>query len=227
MKWLIRCLLTIVWTGLLGACASESQQSTPAQRFYQDAEPPASILALLKTIKGITDNDLFAHDDFYTEEHLKQLFGAAQTVKVTQETTGSVGMYASIYKFGDLVPAELRSSPVNGIYVDARKISKDDHRHLAEYVAALRINMYGITEGLDFKAVTGIFGEGWTENRQAENDKFMAITREPFNPPPPPATAYMGNAIVTYDRPKTTIDLEFTAGGTLWMLTCTSKVSGR
>jgi hypothetical protein len=68
-----------------------------------------------------------------------------------------------------------------------------DHRVKRQFQAMIE----GAATGLDFNSVVGIFGADWKENREAENEIFMAITREPFNPPPPKPTGFMGDAIIT------------------------------
>ena len=77
----------------------------------------------------------------------------------------------------------------------------------------------GTAQGLDFNTVVSIFGPGWRENREAENERFMAVTRESFNPPPPQPTGYMGDAIITYttggSSDKQEVSLQFDGQGML------------
>jgi hypothetical protein len=68
---------------------------------------------------------------------------------------------------------------------------------------------------LDFKSVADLYGPNWVENVDAEQEHYNAIVREPRNPPPPKATGYMGNSIIKYVFPTSTISLGFSPDGHL------------
>jgi len=65
----------------------------------------------------------------------------------------------------------------------------------------LTVSFYGITHYLDFKSVIDVLGSDWKEDKEAEEERFEAVTREAFNPPFPQPTGYMGNVTYTPATP--------------------------
>jgi hypothetical protein len=73
----------------------------------------------------------------------------------------------------------------------------------------------GDIPGLDFKSVMHVLGPGWREDRRAEIE-WQVARAEPFNPPPPPVTGFMGDAIMSYaSRPEIQLSITFGSSGRL------------
>jgi hypothetical protein len=223
----------LLWVSIsVGAIASAlssgcgNSPTPPNALVYDGMTAPSTVGELLSTLKLIADRRLWDRDDFYAEETLKRLFGSQQ-IQIT--TVPEESLSVRLLGFQGLLPAKPGdATQMSGFEFFARKHVKRpalpaikgasqmfDYKTKRQFQATIA----GTSQGLDFNAVTGIFGPGWKENRDAENQLFMAITREPFNPPPPRPTGYMGNTIITYttgassDRQE--VSLRFDAGGTL------------
>jgi hypothetical protein len=207
MKRRMRCLIVAAWMCLPGLRAGAMRQDAEVRQLYRNARPPDYPAAVLQTVKLVVGEALFTRDDFYREEHLKQLFGDKQIVRIIREMPGRTGTDASVFPFRNLMPAGLHPKPDGGVFFDAYK---DD---LPGKLSYLGLMVEGISEGFDFRAVTGIFGKDWIEDIADEQNCLKVL-----NPPRPPATGYMGYAVIEYRRPETTIQMNFAGDGTLEFL---------
>lgn len=209
-----------------GNSAPASQVAPSKALSYEGLTAPTSIGELLRLLNVIGERRLLDHNDFYTEETLKRLFGD-QKIRVSADPGKTLTF--DLFGFrGLLIPWADDSAKFTGVEFLALKHIKrpplppiQGSAQMSNYRTKRRFQamIYGSAQGLDFNTVVSIFGLGWKENREAENERYMAIAREPFNPPPPQATGYMANSIITYttgaSRDKQAVSLRFDEKGML------------
>ncbi|RKP47166.1 hypothetical protein [Pararobbsia silviterrae] len=162
-------------TFVLHACASP----------YSHAVEPKDPEALVANVALIVNNDILMRDDFYAADTMKQVLGA-HDIKMFFNEAGSPLFE---HKEKSLPSYRYRISDFSGL-VPAMKVQGDlmrfvDSRGHIEQ-AVLRIWFSPSDERLNLKNVLAIVGDPCAEDRKAENDLFMAITREPFNRQPKP-----------------------------------------
>jgi hypothetical protein len=204
--WLFSFVPWVIVSAADAADALESESS-----FYKTAKAPSTVPGILRIVKQIADKNLFARDDFYTVKHLKSLFDDQPTVEVNQYESQTKG---SAHGFVELVERGSAASSLDGVWIEARKGKLSTWTFCCD----LTVSFYGITRFLDFKSVIDVLGPDWKEDKEAENEHFVAVTRESFNPPFPRPTGYMGNAIVAYKEPSGSMQLEFSSDGTLFRM---------
>jgi len=224
---------TLGCVATIGALFSGCGNSAPAPQVvpskalsYEGLTPPTTISELLKLVSVIGERRLWDRNDFYTEETLKHLFGS-QKITVSADPGQTLTLHLFGFQ-GLLSPRPDDPRKFAGVQFFARKhinrpalpaIQGADQMFNYKNKRKFQAMIAGIAQGLDFKTVVRIFGPGWRENRDAENERFMAIAREPFNPPQPPPTGYMGNAIITYTTglpsDKQDVSLQFDGEGML------------
>ena len=216
----------VITTSVLLSDCGNSSPTPPKALVYDGMTVPNTVGEILNTVKIVAERRLWDRDDFYTEETLKRLFGSQQ-IKVTAVPEESLTV--QLFGFQGQLPARPDdASQLSGFEFFARKHTKrpalpaiQGASQMFDYKTRrqFRAMISGTSQGLDFNTVVGICGPGWKENREAENELFMAITREPFNPPPPRPTGYMGNTIITYttggSSDKQEVSFRFDAEGTL------------
>jgi hypothetical protein len=173
---------------------------------YQGLQVPMTIDALLRTLKVIADRRLWDRDDFYTEAVLKKVFGN-QSVEIDTDVPGALEFRINAGFKNLLIPRSDDRSRYSGVDITAFKhvVRPELPRiqgaaQMSNYKTRRQVSvtLSGTSPDLDFKNVLEIFGAGWQRDRGLENQRFEAIAREPFNPPPPQSTEPMGNAIITY-----------------------------
>jgi len=187
---------------------------------------PASAADVLKQYKLIAEHQLYLHDDFYADEVLKELFGSGEEFRIVRNSCPWSGR-ADIYRFARFFPPP--STSLNpGIYISAVEYGASCDKSvtpLPNTLGRIDLNVQGTTAGLDFKSVTDVFGANWMEDKPAELNLYNSIVREPWNPPPPKATAYMGNSIIKYFTPTSITYLTFASDGNLWLIQTTPPVA--
>jgi hypothetical protein len=184
---------------------------------YRKSVPPASAVDVLRQYKLIADHHLYGRDDFYQDKALRALFGQVEEIKILRNSCPWSGR-ADIYRFARFFPPP-SATVVPGFYISATKYDPSCEKlqpSLRNALGRLDMKVQGTTAGLDFKSVTDVFGPHWVEDQHAEWEKYNAIAREPWNPAPPRATGYMGNSIIKYVSPTSTIFLGFSSDGRLW-----------
>jgi hypothetical protein len=221
--------LVVAMGALLSDCGNSvpatAPMAAPKTLVYEALTPPSTVGELLGLIKTIAERRLWDRDDFYTEETFRRLFGSQQV----SVTAGDNTLRVQFLGFPNLfTPSPSNNTAPSGVEIIASKHMT--RPPLPEVQGAAQMwnyrtkrwfeaTIWGTAQGLDFKTIVGIFGPGWRENREAENEIFMAVTREPFNPPPPQPTGYMGNAIITYTTGASTdkqeVSLRFNGEGML------------
>lgn len=154
---------------------------------YQRTAKPASPESLVRNVALAVSDNLLLRDDFYTDDNIRLVLGAHETKMVFNETGG--------WLFGD----RKESLPSYRYYIDdfseltpATRIQADlikfvDGQGAIKQVV-LRMMFLSPDERLGMKNVLAIIGGNCIEDQKAESDLFMAITREPRNPPPKPFT---------------------------------------
>lgn len=214
--------------------SSASLEGTESSFGYKGLVVPATVGELLKSIKLVAERHLWDRDDFYTHETLTRIFGP-EDIRVM--TVPGKNLEFQLYGFERfLAPQPGDPNGLEGAEIFARKHvtrptlaplhgASDEFNHMVSRQFTARF--LGNAAGLDFNTVINIFGSEWKENIPAENEVFMAITREPFNPPPPQPTGYMGNKIITYtEGPKDDhqeLSLRFDSLGTLREIDSTTR----
>jgi hypothetical protein len=211
MRWALFGFLSFAsWVIVSAADAADTLESSSS--FYNTAKAPSTIPDILRMVKQIADKNLFARDDFYTENHLKSLFGDQPKIEVNQYESETRGW---VYGFIELVDPGTPASYLNGVWIEARKGKLSTWPICCDFTVTFR----SIARGLDFRSVIDVLGSGWIEDKKAEDEHFVAVTRESFNPPFPRPTGYMGNAIIAYKEPNGSMRLEFSSDGTLFQIT--------
>ncbi len=183
---------------------------------------PASALEVLATLKQIVDDRSFAKDDFYTQAELLHRFGSIPDIKLNEST--GVERSASVVGYGRLadIPQDPPGLP-NGIFIGVGKYLWPRDTKAQAPVCYLQATFRGFVSGMDFDNVVARLGASWHRNVKAEHDRFMASSRESFNPPFPMATAPMGNAIIDYGQGDSLLELEFTPSGVLHSVSTTRR----
>lgn len=111
---------------------------------------------------------------FYDEKSLKEFCGCDHVV--TSDITSGTRYYLSAFP-NDLKPWNTGLPPRAAISVIESKSANKIQN------ARIDINFQGASVLLTSSAITRVLGDGWVEDRRAEEDQYMAIAREPFNPP--------------------------------------------
>jgi hypothetical protein len=200
---------TVLIYALGGVICANAAANDDVYLTYRPEKAPSTPVELIKVVKQIADERLFCRDDFYTKEHLLQLFGKSSKVDVTM---GDHFLTGSVRGFSEFVEKRSQRPELDGLVIYARKVTPTAGPNAGKPWCDLSLTNWGVTQ-LDFAAVTGALGPDWKENKDAEFELFRAITREPFNPPFPRPTAYMGNAIIEYNDGE--IRLQFGPNGVL------------
>lgn len=193
-----------ICAGLGGCSLSRANSQDTGNLSYDGLNPPTTIGELLSSIKTIAHRRLWDRDDFYTREGLERLFGTQAKIDVKTEPEETLN--AKFFGLKSLLKPQ-RQSGLPGVAIYARKHLKrppfpeiPGSSQLWNYNTkrSFQMTFDGTAQGLDFKSVVAVFGDGWRQDVQAENERFEAFTREVFNPPFPQASGYMGNAIIAY-----------------------------
>jgi hypothetical protein len=199
-------LLLLLAAGLT-ACASDSERAeSQAQRIYARARPPATPLEFVVTVKTIADADLCKREDFYTEPHLRKLFGEPATLAGTRYEDGTVRVDVRSFAAPDQPPP---------VFPTVAGISMEAQRELSGPTISCRLGLSAASPALDFASVVKALGPDWKEDKDAELQYLIAITRIYINPTLPPATGYMGNTVITYKAEHTALQLHFGPEGIL------------
>ena len=189
----------------LSSCAAvEAPQTTPA-----------SGPDIVATIQEIVNRDDVSRDDFYSEKSLRARFGAHPTIDAPG--SGS-GLHANIVGWGDLAdgPSPPSTALQSGVYISISKYVARTGSNAGGTECYLTADFKGFSAGMDFESVVSKLGPGWKRDKDAETERFIAITREPFNPPFRQATAPMGNVILVYGEATHRLVLYFNPAGTLY-----------
>ena len=174
LKALAAWLFPVVMLALQG-CASP----------YEHAAKPTSPESLVQNVALAVSDGLLLRDDFYSDENIRLVLGAREIKTSFNETGGRLfgdrneklpSYRYFLNDFPELVPA----ARIQG---DLIKFV-DGHGSIKQVV--LRMTVGPPDERLGMKSVLAIVGGNCAEDQKAENDLFMAITREPWNPPPKP-----------------------------------------
>lgn len=212
MKW----LAPAVGALLCATAIADDRDDSSAQRFYDSATPPVTVAQILERSEALIDARLFARDDFYTEAHLRLLFGNQEKVEILELPSQTRG---TIHGFTELVSRPTEDQNVrylDGIWVEARK----GRASAWSFCCDFSVTFWGALDGLDFLSVTRALGANWKRDRESETARFLSQTMEAFNPPFPTATGYMGNAIIVYKTASgVDMHLDFNPDGTLHEIT--------
>lgn len=205
-----RCDLVIyVLLVMIGAC------TTPPATL----PTPTTTDALLTNLKTALGDERLLDDGFYTESNLKRFFGGTQVTKVYVEN-GKPRPFTRCYisGFSAMVPpmplAGGRIS-LTGLRADIVKVAGSGHEHGAIIVTG-SLDFHSDADDLEAGHVMKELGYSWSEDREAEFNAFMAIAREPFNPPA--QRQYIMHHIWSEDGYKKEVVLNFGAGQHLWIL---------
>lgn len=168
---------------------------------------------VLVALRQIADDRVLARDDFYTRGEQTRRFGDVPQIKLDEskgaECSASVSGYG---RWADLPP---RAPIPNGIFIGFYRYLARSGAKRGTLVCFMKGDFRGFSSGLDFDSVVARLGPGWRRDTQAEQERFFAIAREPFNPPIPTPTAPMGGAIVMYGQGETQVELDFNGTGVL------------
>lgn len=221
--------VSVITSALFAGCGNSlptPPTAPPKALVYEGLTAPTTIGELLSSLRIIAERRLWDREDFYAEDTLKRLFGS-QEIKVT--IIPDQNLSAQLFGFqGLLTPRPDDATKFSGVEFFAHMHVKRpplptirgasqmfDYKTKRQFQAMIS----GTAQGLDFNTVVGIFGPGWRENRDAENERYMAIAREPVNPPQPQPTGYMANSIITYTTggsgDKQQVSLQFDGEGML------------
>ena len=206
---LTRLALALLVAAGLAACASDSERAeSQAQQIYATAKPPATPLEFVATVKKIVDVNLCLREDFYTEANLRKLFGEWARIQITHYEDDAVR--AEVQDFADAGQKPAALSGMAGLSMEAQ-------RELRSPTPSYRLDMtsWTVTKGLDFASVVQALGPDWKEDKDAEVQYLIAMTREYFNPPFPAATGTMGNTIISYKGRTNLFQLRFGPEGIL------------
>jgi len=195
-------LLASLCTAVIGSPAGGAQAE------------PGSAQDVLAILLQIVDDRSFTGDDFYTQAELLRRFGPLPEIKL-DESKGAE-RNASVSGYGRLadIPPNPPGLP-NGIFIGFGRYLWPRGTADQALLCYLDATFQGFASGMDFDSVVARLGSGWHRDAKAEQDRFMAVTREPFNPPFPTPTAPMGNAIIDYGQGDRKVELDFTSSGVL------------
>ena len=160
------------------------------------------------------DHGLLLQPDFYSDERLKQYFGPNRISRRKIPSSDIVSISRR-----ELKP-DLRdkSNPygMEGFDVIFYRTLQDGQLTEVKFSLTALLGKYA---GLTYEDVKNLFGAAWQEDKEAEERLFLAITREPWNPPPKEPTHVMGSKIIRYafevPNAKNVATFEFNFDGTL------------
>lgn len=202
-----RYALALLLAAGLAACASDSERAdSQARSIYARARPPATPLDFVVTVKTIADADLCKREDFYTEPHLRQLFGEQASVQGTRYDDGTARVDVRGFAAPDQPPP---------VFPTVAGVSMEAQREMSGPTVSCRLGLSAASPALDFASVVKALGSDWKEDKDAELQYLIAITRAYINPSFPPATGYMGNTVITYKAEHTALQLHFGPDGIL------------
>lgn len=152
---------------------------------YERTAKPTSPESLVRNVALAVSDNLLLRDDFYSDDNIRLVLGAHETKIFFNETGGrlfgdrkeSLPSYRYLINdFPEIVPAtRIQGDLIK--FVDSQGAIKQ---------VVLRMTLSSSDAQLGMKNVLAIVRGNCTEDMKAENDLFMAITREPKNPPPKP-----------------------------------------
>jgi hypothetical protein len=175
------------------------------------ADPAMPAPQFVEEVLKIGSSDEPKNDDFFTQENLKRVFHAANVASAKIND-------GSEYFLAD-VPVQLDSwnpnAPARTVFIIQRSNSG---------ATSIIINFQGKSPSSNLKSLTNALGPDWIEDRDAENAEFLAVAREPFNPPARPVR------IITYDctSPRNTgcrMSLDFGPNDELYVVRLTTSFS--
>jgi len=202
--------------GALLVFASLSATVVGSAASRAEAEP-ASAVDVFAILRQMVDDRAFARDDFYTQAELVSRFGALPEIKINEPK--GIERSASVVGYGRLADVQSKSAVLpNGIFIGFGKYLWPRDAADQALICYLDADFRGFASGIDFDSVVARLGPGWRRNSKVEQDRFIAVTREPFNPPFPTPTTPMGNAIIDYGQGNRQIELEFTPSGLLYSM---------
>ena len=150
---------------------------------------PATTDDLLTNLKTALGDERLFDDDFYTEANLKQFFGGTEVTKIyVEEGKPTPFTIFSIKGFSAMVPPMPTTNgwALAGLLARVGTVTKDGQEHGAIVSVTGSLEVHSNAPNLEAKHVMNELGYPWVEDREAEGRAFMAIAREPFNPPAQP-----------------------------------------
>jgi hypothetical protein len=152
-----------------------------------EATTPSTPAELVANIRFALNHDLLLSDDFYTEAYLGKFTGGTKIEIAKEEKLHRLGV--QVTGFPMLAPVRLGNILLEGVEFQLGRTTAEGG---VERVIGV-LSFHGTDRSLELDQIVGYLGSGWHEDQEAESQKFMAIAREPFNPPAKPSL------IIAYD----------------------------
>lgn len=181
---------------------------------------PSNVDELLLNIKYSVEHNIFMLEESYSEEFLKNTTsGNKVSVKEFDVTRANISSRTYISDFPRMIEPIRMSKDWELPWVSLSIERKVERGKIT--LSSIDAIFQSKDASLSFEHITGIFGKNWTEDSKAENAKFMAVAREPFNPPAKPSL------IIEYKfddaEYKKTISMDFNDNKILWRATFTEE----
>jgi hypothetical protein len=177
--------------------------------------PPKNISDLLANLRMAIDKNQFMRNGFYSSDNLKIEFGANALDKM-YVAEGKPAPFTRYFlkDFTGIMPSP---RPYSGILSMQLSKTTGDGKEDGDIVSVRgSINILSDDDALSVSNATKALGSDFEEDKKAENDVFLAISREAFNPPAQP------HFIITYElddfRYSKKITVDFGPKGRLWLL---------
>jgi hypothetical protein len=163
----------LIWAIPLGGCATEQQVAMI---------PPKNVSELLANLRTAIDKNQFMRGGFYSEENLKQAFGA-RTVKKYYVPDGKPAPFTSYFlkDFTGIMPSPRPYTGILSIQLSKTTEGGKEDGRIKSVIGSM--NILSDDDALSVANVAKAFGNDFKENKKAENEVFFATSREAFNPP--------------------------------------------
>jgi hypothetical protein len=178
---------------------------------------PTTTDELLSNLKVAFADDRLFDDAFYVEPTVKSFLGGTKVSQVYAKegrppfTTFFIGGFDAMVP---PMPWGTGGGALQGLRAEIFKVTSDGQEHGKIARVRVFLEIHSGDNHLEAEHVMGIFGYPWQEDREAENQVFIAITREPFNPPA--RTPYIVHCAWTEHGYAKVVELNFGADDRLW-----------
>lgn len=146
---------------------------------------PADFDNLLDNIHGVFQRDDFLKKEFYYEGNLENLFGCAEVHSYPSNIDAP--NKGETYYLTDFSSVALPPPPAPGIPAIQVHLSRsffDDGPNQRIAKVYFSLVMQSSDSRTAQEHIKEFFDYPWVEDPKAEQERFLAIAREPFNPPP-------------------------------------------
>jgi len=147
-------------------------------------DTPRTAVALVRNVIATYERDDLLQADFYSDDNLRRLSGAATVERLRSEKPGGAG-WDERSAMNDFVNMEKPTKvwrpdlPIPHVRFEPSRVVKDGKIITAYLFVSLQSDYATARRSV----IAPLLGPGCQEDVALENTTFMAITSEPFNPP--------------------------------------------